>query len=57
MAEKMKEEGYPEIIVGTWFFMINDYLKGFLNFESNDFAEILGKELPSLEDSLKEILK
>ena len=57
MAEKMKEEGYPEIIVGTWFFMINVYLKGCLNFESNDFAEILGKKLPSLEDSLKEILK
>ena len=53
----MKEEGYPELIIGTWSFMINDYLKGCLNFESNDFAEILGKELPSLEDSLKEILK
>ena len=57
MAEKMKAEGYPEVIVGTWSFMINDYLKGCLNFESNDFAEILGRELPSLEDSLKELLK
>ena len=57
MAEKMKAEGYPEIIVGTWSFMINDYLKGCLNFETNDFAEILGSELLSLEDSLKELLK
>ena len=57
MAEKMKEEGYPELIVGTWSFMINDYLKGCLNFESDDFAEILGRPLTSLEDSLKELLK
>lgn len=57
MAEKMKEEGYPELIVGTWSFMINDYLKGCLNFESDDFAQILGRPLTSLEDSLKELLK
>ena len=57
MAEKMKEEGYPELIIGTWSFMINDYLKGCLNFESDDFAEILGRQLTSLEDSLKELLK
>ena len=57
MAEKMKEEGYPDLIIGTWSFMINDYLKGCLNFESNDFVEILGRQLTSLEDSLKELLK
>ena len=57
MAEKMKEEGYPESIIGSWSFMINDYLKGCLNFESDDFAEILGRQLTSLEDSLKELLK
>ena len=57
MAEKMKEERYPELIIGTWSFMINDYLKGCLNFESDDFAEILGRQLTSLEDSLKELLK
>ena len=39
MAEKMKEAGYPEYILGTWSFMINDYLKGCLNFESNDLKE------------------
>lgn len=57
MAEKMKEEGYPDLIIGTWSFMINDYLKGCLNFESDDFVEILGRQLTSLEDSLKELLK
>ena len=57
MVEKMKKEGYPELIIGTWSFMINDYLKGCLNFESNDLPEILGRQLISLEDSLKILLK
>ena len=57
MVEKMKKEGYPEFIIGTWSFMINDYLKGCLNFESNDLPEILGRQLNSLEDSLKILLK
>ena len=56
MAEKMKEAGYPEYILGTWSFMINDYLKGCLNFESNDLKEALGREPTSLEDGLKELL-
>ncbi len=56
MAEKMKEAGYPENILGTWSFMINDYLKGCLNFESNDLKEALGREPTSLEDGLKELL-
>ena len=56
MAEKMKEAGYPESILGTWSFMINDYLKGCLNFESNDLKEALGREPTSLEDGLKELL-
>ena len=56
MAEKMKEAGYPEYILGTWTFMINDYLKGCLNFESNDLKEALGREPTSLEDGLKELL-
>jgi len=57
MAEKMKEAGYPEYILGTWSFMINDYLKGCLNFESNDLKEALGREPTSLEEGLKELLK
>ena len=57
MAEKMKEAGYPEYILGTWSFMINDYLKGCLNFESNDLNEALGREPTSLEEGLKELLK
>ena len=56
MAEKMKEAGYPEYILGTWSFMINDYLKGCLNFESNDLKEALGREPTSLENGLKELL-
>ena len=40
-----------------WAFMINDYISGCLNFESKDFAEVLGREPASLEDSLKEMLK
>ena len=56
MSEKMKEAGYPEYILGTWSFMINDYLKGCLNFESNDLKEALGREPTSLEDGLKELL-
>ena len=56
MAEKMKEAGYPEYILGTWSFMINDYLKGCLNFESNDLKEALGREPTSLVDGLKELL-
>ncbi len=56
MAEKMKEAGYPESILGAWSFMINDYLKGCLNFESNDLKEALGREPTSLEDGLKELL-
>ena len=57
MEEKMKEEGYDEYIVGTWSFMINDYLKGCLNFESNDLKDVLGREPASLEEGLKELLK
>ena len=57
MEEKMKEEGYDEYIVGTWSFMINDYLKGCLNFESNDLKDILGRDPVSLEEGLKELLK
>ena len=57
MEEKMKEEGYDEYIVGTWSFMINDYLKGCLNFESNDLKDVLGREPVSLEEGLKELLK
>ena len=57
MAEKMKEEGYDEYIIGTWSFMINDYLKGCLNFESNDLKDVLRREPTSLEDGLKELLK
>ena len=38
------KEGYDEYIVGTWSFMINDYLKGCLNFESNDLKDVLGRE-------------
>ena len=57
MEEKMKEEGYDEYIVGTWSFMINDYLKGCLNFKSNDLKDVLGREPASLEDGLKELLK
>ena len=57
MEEKMKDEGYDEYIVGTWSFMINDYLKGCLNFESNDLKDVLGREPVSLEEGLKELLK
>ena len=53
----MKDEGYDEYIVGTWSFMINDYLKGCLNFESNDLKDVLGREPVSLEEGLKELLK
>lgn len=53
----LKKDGYPESFVGMWAFMINDYISGCLNFESKDFAEVLGREPASLEDSLKEMLK
>ena len=56
-ALKLKEEGYPEDFIGMWSSMINDYIKGCLNFESNDFYEILGRNPTSLESSLEEILK
>ena len=53
----LKKDGYPEPFVGMWAFIINDYISGCLNFESKDFAEVLGREPASLEDSLKEMLK
>ena len=52
----MKEDGYPEGFVGMWAFMLNDFLNGCLNFESNDLAEVLGREPNSLEEALKELL-
>lgn len=54
--EKLKEDGYPEGFVGMWAFMLNDFLNGCLNFESNDLAEVLGREPTSLEEALKELL-
>lgn len=56
-AGKLKEDGYPPEFIGMWSFMINDYANGCLNFGSNDFAEILGRNPTSLESSLEEILK
>ena len=57
LAEKFKEDGYPEPFIGMWSFMINDYAKGCLNYESKDLAEILGREPASLEDALSELIK
>ena len=56
-AGKLKEDGYPPEFIGMWSFMINDYANGCLNFGSNDFSEILGRNPTSLESSLEEILK
>ena len=56
-VEKLKEDGYPAEFIGMWSFMINDYINGCLNFGSNDFSEILGRNQTSLESSLEEILK
>ena len=51
-----KQEEDRSIFYANILLLLNNNIKH-LNFESKDFAEVLGREPASLEDSLKEMLK